>query len=257
LEISNEARERLNNRVARIAGDIDVYEAEKKEITRELTSHFYDHAMSRAQGRGSGTIEKQDVEAVFAESEDPKEIAAGYMQSYVSGLRRAGIVSRAIAFIIDCIIIGVTLAIVSLMIVAPFLLFFPDQFTFGLTPDGNDFSFFVNPEGPVAILVSFFVGTTAFIGLIVYFMLIEGQFGATPGKWLLGLRVLRENGTKIGYVESIIRNIPKVVGNSVFLLIDALLMLLVFGKDKQRGFDKIAKTIVVHKNKDTSKAKEA
>jgi uncharacterized RDD family membrane protein YckC len=50
-------------------------------------------------------------------------------------------------------------------------------------------------------------------------------------------------------VESIIRNIPKVVGNSVFLFIDALLMLLVFNKEKQRGFDKIARTIVVHKDK--------
>ncbi len=87
------------------------------------------------------------------------------------------------------------------------------------------------------------------IGLITYFIVLEGQFGATPGKWLLGLRVLQEDGTKIGFVESIIRNIPKVVGNSVFLVIDVLLMLLLFSKEKQRGFDKIARTIVVHKDR--------
>ena len=99
-------------------------------------------------------------------------------------------------------------------------------------------------------MLSFLVGTTAFIGLMVYFIVLEGRFGSTPGKWLLGLRVLKEDGTRIGYVEAIIRNIPKVVGNSVFIVIDALLMLLLFNKEKQRGFDKIARTIVVHKRQE-------
>jgi uncharacterized RDD family membrane protein YckC len=249
LGISDEAKARLTHRVTRIVADIDVYEAEKKEITRELTSHFYDHAMVHAQERSSQTIEKQDIEAVFAESEDPREIAAGYMASYVSGLRRAGIVSRTIAYIIDLIIFGLIIGTIIVMISGPFLLLFPDQFNTTFLRGGGQWDFFVEPSGPIAILLSFIVGTTTLIGLITYFIVIEGRFGATPGKMLLGLRVLREDGTKIGYVESIIRNIPKVVGNSVFLVIDALLMLLVFNKDKQRGFDKIARTIVVHKAK--------
>jgi uncharacterized RDD family membrane protein YckC len=240
---------RLTNRVSRIVSDIDVYEVEKKEITRELTSNFYDHAMVHAQERSSKTIERQDIEAVFAESEDPREIAAGYMASYVSGLRRAGIVSRTIAYLIDVIIFGLILGIIIVMISAPFLLLFPDQFNFGFPQKGQSFSFFVDAAGPIAILLSFIVGTTTLIGLVIYFIVIEGRFGTTPGKMIMGLRVLREDGTKIGYVESIIRNIPKVVGNSVFLVIDALLMLLVFSKDRQRGFDKIARTIVVHKDR--------
>jgi uncharacterized RDD family membrane protein YckC len=248
LEISDEAKSRLTHRVSRIVADIDVYEAEKREITRELTSNFYDHAMVHAQERGSQTIERQDVEAVFAESEDPREIAAGYMASYVSGLRRAGFWPRFFAYIIDLIIFGIILGIILGMISAPFLLFFPGQFNFHFLD--QDSSIFSEPSGPVAILLSFIIGTTTFIGLITYFIVIEGRFGTTPGKMIMGLRVLREDGTKIGFVESIIRNIPKVVGNSVFLVIDALLMLLVFNKDKQRGFDKIARTIVVHKNKE-------
>jgi uncharacterized RDD family membrane protein YckC len=247
MEISNDAKARLTNRVSRIVSDIDVYESEKREITRELTSHFYDHAMSHACERGSSIIEKQDIEAVFAESEGPREIAAGYMQTYLSGLRRAGIASRTVAFIIDWIILGLTLGIIILMMSAPFLLFFPDQFVWSFTKSG-DFQIFANPGGPVAMIIGFLVATTTLIGLIVYFILIEGTFGATPGKWVMGLRVLREDGTKIGWVEAIIRNIPKVVGNSVFLIIDVLLMLLLFNKEKQRGFDKIARTIVVHKN---------
>jgi uncharacterized RDD family membrane protein YckC len=240
---------RLTNRVGRIVGDIDVYEAEKKEITRELTSNFYDHAMVHARERGSQTIERQDIEAVFAESEDTKEIAAGYMQSYVNALRRAGFWPRFFAYLIDVIIFGLIIGAVIAMFTIPFIVLFPNEFVWSFLNDGEDFQIFANPNSPVAILISFLVGTTTLIGLITYFIVIEGTFGATPGKFLLGLRVLKENGTKIGFVESIIRNIPKVVGNSVFLVIDVLLMILVFGKEKQRGFDKIARTIVVHKDR--------
>jgi uncharacterized RDD family membrane protein YckC len=247
MEISDDAKARLTNRVNRIVADIDVYEVEKQEITRELTSNFYDHSMTHATERGSKVIEKQDVDAVFAESEDPKEIAAGYMRSYVNSLQRAGIVSRTIAYVIDLIIFGVIIVTIVAMISIPFVLIFPDQFNIQFLDSGR--GIFVQPAGPVAVVLSFLVGTTAFIGLMVYFIVLEGRFGFTPGKWLLGLRVLKEDGTRIGYVEAIIRNIPKVVGNSVFIVIDALLMLLLFNKEKQRGFDKIARTIVVHKRK--------
>ena len=233
--------------MSRILRDIELYEAEKKEIAGELTSNFYDRAMARAQARGSNVIEKQDVEAVFAESEDPKEIAAGYMQAYVSSLNRAGIVSRTIAFLIDSLILFVVLAAVMLLIFVPFWALFPGQFDSRFMENGHDV--FVQPAGLMSVLVTFFATTAVLATILVYFIVIEGRFGCTPGKWLLGLRVLREDGTRIGYTEAIIRNIPKIVGNSVFLVIDALLMLFVFGKDKQRGFDKVAKTIVVHKSK--------
>ncbi len=67
---------------------------------------------------------------------------------------------------------------------------------------------------------------------------------STIGKYILGLKVLKESGTKIGYREAILRNIPKYVGN--FIIVDALIMLVFFNKDKQRAFDKVADTIVVH-----------
>jgi Predicted membrane protein/domain len=247
MEISDEAKMRLANRVNRIVGDIDVYDAEKREITRELTSHFYDSAMTHAAERSSGTIEKQDVEAVFAESEDPKEIAAGYMQAYVNSLRRAGFWPRFFAYIIDMLIIGMILAAGFVMMLLPFWAMFPDQFNLNFWEP--QYNLFTDPNGPVAVLFTIITGTSMFVAIFVYFVVLEGQFGATPGKWTLGLRVLREDGTRIGFVEAIIRNIPKVAGSSLFLVIDALLMLLVFSKEKQRGFDKIARTIVVYKSK--------
>ncbi len=184
MEISDDAKARLTNRVNRIVADIDVYEAEKQEITRELTSNFFDHSMTHATERGSKIIEKQDVDAVFAESEDPREIAAGYMQSYVNSLRRAGIVSRTIAYVIDLIIFGLIIGLVVLMIGAPFFILFHDQFDTRFIEDGH--GIFVQPNGPVAVLFSFLMGTTVLIGLLVYFIVIEGRFGTTPGKWLHG-----------------------------------------------------------------------
>lgn len=119
LEISKDAKARLDNRVSRIVGDIDIHEADKQEIIRELTSHFYDASMTRARGRGSGVIEKDDVEATLADSEDPKEIASAYMKSYVDSLARAGIVSRMAAFIIDLIIAAVCVIIVVVLLTLP------------------------------------------------------------------------------------------------------------------------------------------
>lgn len=251
MEINKEAKARLDNRVARIIGDIDVYDSDKQEIVRELNSHFYDASMTRAQARGSGVIEKDDVEAVLADSEDPKEIAAGYMKSYVSSLFRAGIVSRTAAFIIDMIIVGLTIGVVIALLTLPLLPFFPGSITVDTIHEHEyNLSFSSDLAGMV------FSGLWALgilVTSIVYFVVLEGRFGYTPGKWLLKLRVLKDDGTRIGYVESLLRNLPKLIGSFSLLALDALLMVILFRKDRQRGFDKIARTIVVHKNKKEEK----
>ena len=76
------------------------------------------------------------------------------------------------------------------------------------------------------------------------FRSLEGHFGYTIGKYLLGLRVLRTNGTKIGYKEALLRNLAKY--NNYLIVIDTLIMLIFFNKEKQRGSDRIADTMVVY-----------
>ncbi|OPY25939.1 MAG: RDD family protein [Methanocella sp. PtaU1.Bin125] len=66
--------------------------------------------------------------------------------------------------------------------------------------------------------MAFFV--TAFSYVICYTVLFEGYYGRTVGKYLLGLKVMKEDGTKIGYREAILRNIPKYLSN--FIVFDAL-----------------------------------
>lgn len=251
MEISKDAQTRLNNRVSRIVSDIDVFDTDKKEIVRELTSHFYDSSMMRAEARGSKTIDREDVEAALADSEDPKEVASGYMKAYVSSLARAGILSRSMAFIIDIILLIITVLVVIGLLTLPLIPVFPGGFMFnGSSDDGITFS---NPIAGIVFSSIWAIGVL--VTTIFYFVVLEGRFGYTPGKWLLGLRVLKEDGTRIGYVDSLLRNLPKLLGSSSVLVLDALLMVILFRKDRQRGFDKIARTIVVHKNKKTKEAK--
>jgi uncharacterized RDD family membrane protein YckC len=94
--------------------------------------------------------------------------------------------------------------------------------------------------GALVILVVF-GSTLGAVGVILaYFPVLEGRFGRTPGKVLLKLRVLGENGLPIGYKEAFLRRL------SVYfeiLPVDALFIF--FTKKRQRGFDIIARTIVI------------
>jgi uncharacterized RDD family membrane protein YckC len=83
--------------------------------------------------------------------------------------------------------------------------------------------------------------------IFVYFAICEGFFGYTPGKWLLGIKVLRADGKKASYPETMIRSIPKLF--IVAIIADALLMLILYHKDRQRLFDRIAGTIVISRSK--------
>lgn len=228
MELSEDVKRLLDRRVNGIINNIDVYEKDKQEIRKELISHFYDASAFRATTRGSIKIEKEDVEAVFAGSEAPEEVASEYMRSYLTSFERAGILSRAFAFGIDLIIYAFCLIIV----LPPFFIA-----SFLIGPEHNIINTFIAMlEGLCVLAIGF-----------VCFIVIEAQFGTTPGKSIVGLRALKIDGTRIGYKESILRNVPKIINGLIF--IDAILMLLLFRKDKQRAFDKVASTIVVHSNK--------
>jgi uncharacterized RDD family membrane protein YckC len=236
LEISKDAKARLDNRVSRIVGDVDIYEADKQEIVRELTSHFYDASMTRAQARSSSVIEKDDVEAVLADSEDPKEIASAYMKSYVDSLARAGIMSRTVAFIIDLFIAVLATLVVVALLSLPLLPIFPGAIVFQTLSNGElNLTFDSDLAGAVFTGIW---GLGVLATTIVYFVVLEGRFGYTPGKWLLRLRVLKDDGTKINYVDSLLRNLPKLMGSFSLLVLDALLIRMaakVYNRDKLFG----------------------
>jgi len=229
MEISEDAMKMIEKRANKILKDIDVPESDKNEIMRELISNYVDASTVKAQARGASRVEGVDVASAFETSSDPEEIASMYMASYAKSLKRAGLLSRLFAYAIDTVIVTILTVIMASPIIA--------------------LRIFTSPAGNIRITIfSEYFYLIIYLNLIVifiYFVVCEGFFGFTPGKWVLGLKVLRADGNTAGYKEAMLRTIPKLF--IVAIVADAILMVLYHGKDKQRIFDRIAGTIVIRK----------
>lgn len=53
------------------------------------------------------------------------------------------------------------------------------------------------------------IATGGFIGVICYFIACTVWLGGTPSQWLLGLRVLRSDGGKVGWLQATLRFVAK------------------------------------------------
>jgi uncharacterized RDD family membrane protein YckC len=86
-------------------------------------------------------------------------------------------------------------------------------------------------------------GAAAFAISIVYYTVMEGLFGATIGKFATGIRVVREDGSKLDMGASLVRNLLRVVDAFAAYLVAAILVWT--SPTKQRLGDRVAKTVVV------------
>ena len=226
--LQEEAKAAIEDYLGKVLGRTSLSGVDRTEVGEELQSGYYEGAESKAKEHGDAMVTLADVNRMLAGEGAPEQVAACYMKSYAGSLRRAGILSRTIAYVID----GLTRwGTAMLAVPVALVLFQVGDHVAGLMV-------------AVVILVMLTGFLTAVGFVVCYTIVLEGHFGQTLGKYVLGLKVLKADGTKIGYREAILRNIPKYVGN--FIVIDALIMLVFFNKDKQRAFDKVADTIVVH-----------
>lgn len=76
-----------------------------------------------------------------------------------------------------------------------------------------------------------------------YFIAFEAALGATPGKFLLGIRVRKENGKRCGFKEAFIRNIARLIDG--FALYAAGIILIAKSNERQRFGDRLAGTVVL------------
>ncbi len=76
-----------------------------------------------------------------------------------------------------------------------------------------------------------------------YYVAFEGVYGRTPGKRLLGLVVVRRDGSACDLRAAAIRNVLRVVDGAVFYLVGAVVAVLT-GDDRRIG-DHVAGTAVV------------
>ena len=139
---------------------------------------------------------------------------------------------RFYAFTIDKVILGFI----------GMILFFVGTTAFGLGISPYDMA--ADPEALMALGGKIFLlyqGVSLFLDM-VYFSYFHGTTGQTPGKRLLGLRVVQETGEPIGLGTAFLRWVGYIVS--------ALPMLMGFlwaGADrrKQGWHDKIAGTVVI------------
>ena len=90
----------------------------------------------------------------------------------------------------------------------------------------------------VGILAAFFV----FLG---YGFVLEAVWdGQTLGKRLVGIRVVKEDGSDVGPGAALVRNLPSIVSLSWLAYLVALLSMAMSDK-RQRLFDLLAGTVVV------------
>jgi len=125
-----------------------------------------------------------------------------------------GVGPRFLAILVDSIIIGVIAGIIN-----------------AITGSGVD-------AGHIAVSGSIF-GVLAF----VYFFVLEATMGATLGKRLLGLRVVKEDGSPIGWGGSIIRNLLRIIDGLFVYLVGAIIIWNT--SRRQRLGDILGHTVVV------------
>jgi uncharacterized RDD family membrane protein YckC len=77
----------------------------------------------------------------------------------------------------------------------------------------------------------------------VTFSLLEGRLGATPGKWVAGIRVLGTDLSPCGYPRGLARNLLKLVDSSLNFMPGILTT--AFSERRQRFGDMAARTVVV------------
>jgi len=152
-------------------------------------------------------------------------------------VRHAGFVTRFVALMIDILI--VTFGSLLFGGMASLILNF-----FGISANGLDLQ--ASTVNLLELIQVIIVGVTALATLLfvpAYFVVFWTVVGATPGKQILGLQIVRTNRAQLGWFRSILRFIGYFISAIVFFLG----FLWVFVDRRRQGWhDKIADTFVVY-----------
>lgn len=159
----------------------------------------------------------------------------------------AGFWVRLAAMLADFVII----ALLTGAVLGPVAYFQAPELRFGFGLDCKSDNPELNPEHleycreevkPYFALLQLVGGVASNLIDIVYFVGFWAWRAQTPGKMLLGLRIVRSDGTRIGLGTAILRYIGQIV--SAVLVFIGFLM-IAWDREKQGLHDKIANTHVV------------
>ena len=151
-----------------------------------------------------------------------RRLAVETPEHVVLELEIAGVGSRALAAVVDAVIIGTSLlALVVLLLLT---------------------SRYVVPIGSAGDAV---LGVALFLAIFGYYTLFEGLGGGrTPGKRVVGLRVVRDTGHAIGFGEAAVRNIVRLADALPPPYLLGAVLVAVHPRGKRLG-DLAAGTVVV------------
>ncbi len=189
---------------------------ERQRIETDLRAHF-----EAAESAG------ETVESVMSRMGSPLEVAVEFMSQLE--MPYASFWRRLVAFAVDLGVVMLTSSLFG-------ILFIWLSNRVPRHPLGWEYV-----EGAILIALCIGCAITAIGIILLYFPILEGRFGQTLGKMLFGLRVLQENGLPISYKEAFLRRISYYFE---VLPVDALF--IPFNSKRQRAFDIVARTIVVH-----------
>jgi uncharacterized RDD family membrane protein YckC len=180
----------------------------RDEVAQDLRSTFADR-----QALG------QSAEEAIRQLGDPTTLAESYLSAVA--MTPAPFMDRVGAKVLDTLLFCMVLAVPAI-----------PAFLYLRMTSGSD-------RGPWTIAVVLMVGLIG-MGFWLLSAVAETRYGRTPGKKLMGLHVVRESGTRIGFGQAIVRQLP------VFLQIfwiDALFAL--FTERHQRAFELLSRTRTV------------
>ncbi len=142
----------------------------------------------------------------------------------------AGIGSRFLALSIDVLIqlIGTAIVITAIALLA--------------APVAAAFGGLAKPTFVVAISLLSILTFAVFFGYFIVFELVWN--GQTPGKRMLGIRVVRDAGFPVDAGASILRNVVRVIELAIGMYVVSAIVMLV-SKENKRAGDFAAGTIVV------------
>jgi uncharacterized RDD family membrane protein YckC len=137
----------------------------------------------------------------------------------------AGAGSRAAAFLIDSLVMLCAIQVLSNLIMALVLV---------LAPAGEAY-------------VIALVGLLAFFALNTYFIVFEWLMnGQTPGKKLVGIRVIKQGGYALGFTDTLLRNLLRAV-DFLPAFYGVGLVSLILTPNSQRLGDLVTSTVIVHR----------
>ncbi|NCC32676.1 MAG: RDD family protein [Chloroflexia bacterium] len=178
---------------------------------------------------------------MMAPPSDPPPVVSVPEPAVLQFVGYAGFASRLAAMIIDLLIVSIT------WIFWGFALTFLSQ-TSGINELLAFVNSFFNWIIPYQNLLSIFFEISSFLLIAqIYFTFFYGFGGATIGKYLMGLQVVRRNGQPLSLARAALRTLAYLV--STPLIYAGFINILI--DDRRRGWhDLLAGTVVVHSWRD-------